>query len=131
MDLKQFGGKKGVSTTHYLVEFFNFILYNLDLKDRHAVLATMVHFSKAFNKIDHNIIVTKLADLNVPKWLLKIIIGFLSDRKIQVKYKGATSRLKNMPGGGPQGTILGMFLFVVLINPVGFKPVKEIGLLMT
>ena len=30
IDLKQFGGKKGVSTTHYLVEFLNYILYNLD-----------------------------------------------------------------------------------------------------
>ena len=69
IDLKQFGGKKGVSTTHYLVEFLNFILYNLDLQERHAVLSTFVDFSKAFNKINHNLIVTKLADLKVPGWL--------------------------------------------------------------
>ena len=36
-----------------------------------------------------------------------------------------------MPGGGPQGTILGMFLFVVLINPVGFQSEVELGQHMT
>ena len=127
LDLKQFGGRKGVSTTHYLVEFLNFILYNLDLQERHAVLATMVDFSKAFNKINHNLIISKLADLKVPNWLLKILIGFLKNRKLQVKYKGAKSELKNMPGGGPQGTILGMFLFIVLINPVGYESDIQLG----
>ena len=54
IDIKQFDGEKGVSFTHYLIEFLNLILYNLDLKDRHAVLARMIDFSKEFNKINHN-----------------------------------------------------------------------------
>ena len=37
-----------------------------------------------------------------------------------------------MPGGGPQGTILGMFLFLILINSAGFKDaVKNTGQLIT
>ena len=32
-----------------------------------------------------------------------------------------------MPGGSPQGTILLMFLFVILKNPIGFNPNKDIG----
>ena len=37
-----------------------------------------------------------------------------------------------MPGGGPQGTVLGMFLFIVLINLVGFKSqVKDVGKVIT
>ena len=52
--IKQFYGEKGVSFTHYLIEFLNLILYNLDLKDRHAVLARMIDFSKEFNKKNHN-----------------------------------------------------------------------------
>ena len=38
-----------------------------------------------------------------------------------LRYKGASSSKKMLPGGGPQGTLLGLFLFLILINDVGFK----------
>ena len=38
IDPKQFGGQKGNSITHYLIEFINFILYNQDMTNPHAVL---------------------------------------------------------------------------------------------
>ena len=38
-----------------------------------------------------------------------------------VKYKGKQSSVKSLPGGGPQGTLLGLLLFIVLINDVGFE----------
>ena len=38
-----------------------------------------------------------------------------------VRYKGKSSKVKDLPGGGPQGTLLGLFLFIVLINDVGFE----------
>ena len=122
IDMRQFGGVKNTSTTHYLIEFLSFILFNLDNSEAHAVLSTMIDFSKAFNRIDHNIIISKLADLNVPPWILKVLIGFLSKRTLQVKYRGKLSKIMEMPGGGPQGTIIGMFLFIILINPVNFGP---------
>ena len=121
IDQRQFGGKKKVCTTHYLIELTSFILYNWDLTENHAIIATMIDFQKAFNRINHNLIVTKLAELSVPGWLLKIVIGFLKDRKMQVKFNGSLSDLFNMPGGGPQGTLLGMLLFIILINPINFS----------
>ena len=99
----------------------NFILYNQDLKTPHAVLATMIDFSKAFNRQNHNLLVTILSDMNVPGWLLQIVIGFLSDREMILRYKNEMSDCKRLPGGGPQGTILGLFLFLILINRAGFK----------
>ena len=65
--------------------------------------------------------VTKLGDMGVPGWLLKIIVGFLSERELVVTYKGEESGKKKLPGGGPQGTVLGMFLFLILINDAGFE----------
>ena len=78
IDPKQFGAKKKTSTTHYLIEFISTILYNWDLNPSYAVLATLLDFSGAFNRISHNLIITRLAEMSVPNWLLKIIIGFLN-----------------------------------------------------
>ena len=48
--------------------------------------------------------------------MLKIVVGFLSDRELVVGYKGAKSYSKKMPGSGPEGTVLGMFLFLIMIK---------------
>ena len=121
IDFRQYGGTKGNSISHYLIELINFILYNQDKKDPTAVLACLVDFSKAFNKQDHNILITKLSDLGVPSWLLRLVIAFLQDRTMVVRYKGAVSDPRNLPGGGPQGTLLGLLLFIILINDLGFE----------
>ena len=80
----------------------------------------MVDFSKEFNRQNHGILITKLCDMGVPGWLLRIVIGFLTDRKMYIRYRGKQSSIKSLPGGGPQGTLLGLLLFIVLINDVGF-----------
>ena len=125
IDFRQYGGLRGNSITHYLIEFINFILSCQDSNDQTAVLACMVDFSKAFNRQNHNLLVTKLSDMGVPGWLLKIVAAFLSNRKMVVKYKGKISGIKSLPGGGPQGTLLGLLLFIVLINDVGFDEQKN------
>ena len=79
----------------------------------------MVDFEKAFNLQNHSKLLTELNDLGVPGWLLNIVKGFLENRTLTVKYKGVQSEAKKMPGGGPQGTLLGLFLFLVLINDAG------------
>ena len=81
----------------------------------------MIDFSKAFNRQNHNILITKLSDMGVPGWLLRIVMAFLKDRRMQVNYKGRFSGIKSLPGGGPQGTILALLLFIVLINDLGFE----------
>ena len=132
IDWGQYGGQKGNSVTHYLIDFINFVMYNHDLKNMHAVLAVAIDFSKAFNRQNHNILVTLLSDLGVPGWLLQIVIGFLENRVLQVSFKNEESRRKKLPGGGPQGTILGMFLFLILINAAGFRNnLKNIGKFIT
>ena len=102
-----------------MIDLVNYILYNQDLNVPHAVLAVMIDFSKAFNRINHNRIIAILSKMGVPSWLLRIVMGFLTE------YKGRTSDKKRLPGGGPQGTILGLFLFLILINDAGYKELEE------
>ena len=95
IDWRQYGGQQGSSIAHYLIEFINFILYNQDLKEPHAVLAVMIDFSKAFNRQDHNILLTLLCNLGVPGWLLNIVASFLQNRELILSYQGCTAKSRN------------------------------------
>lgn len=102
IDLGQYGVQKGNSVSHYLVDFINFVSYNQDIKDIHAVFSVAVDFSKAFNTQNHNILIELLSELGVPGWLLKIVMGFLENRHMEVYFKGEKSEKKKLPGGGPK-----------------------------
>ena len=91
--------QKGNSVAHYLIDFINFVLYNQDLKNIHAVLAATVDFSKAFNRQSHNILISLLSELGVPGWLLRIVVGFLENRELEVTFKGAKSGSQKNAGG--------------------------------
>ena len=77
--------------------------------------------AQAFNRQDHNLLITKLSDMGVPAWLLRVVMAFLIDRRMVVRYKGEQSSMKELPGCGPQGTLLGLLLFLVIINDAGFE----------
>ena len=130
IDISQYGALKGSSTANYLIDLVNFILYNQDLKNPQAILGIMYDFSKAFNRQDHNTLITILSDLGTPGWLLKLVMAFLTNRSIILKYKGCQSTEESLPGGGPQGSKLGLYLFIILINAAGLdnaKLCKNIG----
>ena len=88
-------------------------------------MAVLIDYRKAFNKANHNLIITLLSEMGVPGWLLRIVIGFLRDRELIVRYKGKHSSRKALPGGTPQGTILGLFLFLIIVNSAGFKHLEK------
>ena len=121
IDLDQLGGLPGCSVTHYLIQMLNFIHEKLD--DGHmkptAVICGLVDFSKAFNRIDHNVIVTILSDLNIPTCALRLITSYLSNRRMCVRLNGATSNEQLIPGGGPQGGLLTVLLFNLQVNLAG------------
>ena len=69
LDRDQFGGVKGHSVAHYLIEVMNFVLYNQDLSEPVSTILTAADIHKGFNKIDHSKTITILSDLQVPGWL--------------------------------------------------------------
>ena len=72
--------------------------------------------------------------MNCPGWLLRVIVGYLSDRQLVVRHKGCESHPQHLPGGTGQGTRLGMFLFIVLVTKTGFHPSElcyNVGELLT
>ena len=119
--LDQLGGLPGCSIVHYIVRMTDFILRSLDdsSKEPKAVLAATVDFSKAFNRMSHNRIITILADLNIPTCALRLIVSYLSNRTLCIRYHGAVSCDRAMPGGGPQGTLLIVLLFILQVNLAG------------
>ena len=58
LDRDQFGGQKGHSVSHYLIEIINFVSYNQDLSKPLTTLLAGVDLSKGFNKVDHCKLVT-------------------------------------------------------------------------
>ena len=111
-----------------MIELLNFILYNQDFNEPVSILLCTIDFSKAFNRINHNGLIVMLSDMEVPGWLLHVVMGFLADRELVVRYCKETSETMKMPGGAPQGTLLGLLMFLVLINACGdFDCNLEIG----
>ena len=92
LDPNQFGGLKGTSVTNYLIKFLHFIFSSLDSKEPSSVLAVLVDLSKAFNKVDHNLVIEDLFNMNCPAFLLRILFSYLSDRSIIVNFKGESAK---------------------------------------
>ena len=132
LDPDQFGGVKGHSVAHYLIEIQNSILYNQDLENPKATLMAGVDISKGFNKIEHNECVTRISDMGCPNWLLKIVISYLSKRHLIVRFQGKQSRKAPLDSGCGQGTLLGLFCFCITFNGAGPKPIEQsIGQIIT
>ena len=120
LDRDQFGGTKGHSVAHYLIEIMNFVLFNQDLSEPVATMMTAIDIHKGFNKVEHRKIITILSDdMKVPNWLLRIISSYLSSRKLTVRYRSHRSTSRQMPGGTAAGTVLGLNFFLILFNGAG------------
>ena len=121
LDVNQCGWK-GSSITHYLLKFLHFIHETLDMKKPHAVLAICVDLSKAFNQVDHSLVIQDLFDMHTPSWLLKIVFSYLSGRTMKLTFNGATSSVKELPAGSPQGEFLGGLIFMIKFNGAFLRP---------
>jgi len=91
IDSFQFGNTKHCSTTHALIHLLHNWLNALDNSQGVTIRSCMIDFSKAFDKIDHNILLLKLKVIGVPAILLNWCADFLTERNLRVKLGQAKS----------------------------------------
>ena len=75
-------------------------------------------FSKAFDSVSHNILCSKLKQVNINPYIINWLISFLDHRKQRVVVDGYSTEYISINRGVPQGTVLGPVLFSNFINDI-------------
>ena len=52
--------------------------------------------------------------------MLRLILSYLQNRNMILRFMNCNSNSKDLPGGCPQGTLIGVILYILYINPIGF-----------
>ena len=86
------------------------------LDERNAIRVVFIDYVKAFDHVDHLTVIKKLAVLGAPTIILRWIQSFLMDRQQRVKIGNVFSDWASPNGGMPQGTYLGPYVFLTMID---------------
>jgi len=113
----QFGFLKGRSTSQAILQVINNITSAIN--EREYVLAIFLDIRKAFDSVDHEILLAKLENAGVRGRALLWFRSFISNRSQRVKIGNTlSSNLLSLAIGVLQGSILGVILFLLFINDI-------------
>jgi hypothetical protein len=115
IDPRQFGCIKKSSSTAALIHLLHTWLAATETP-KTFIRSCHVDFSRAFDTINHNILLSKLCLPYVPPTLLNWCSSFLRNRQQRVKLQSVKSGWNFIHAGVPQGTKLGPLFFLVMIN---------------
>ena len=111
---KQFGFRAKHSVNHALISTTELI--KSELEDGNYVAGIFIDLEKAFDTVNHDILIQKLLYYGFRGNSQKLIKSFLTNRKQCVSINGFESEKLDVTCGVPQGSTLGPLLFLIYIN---------------
>ena len=81
-------------------------------------LCIFLHLSKAFDTLDHNILLHKLNFYGIKNNAFHLMQNYLTNRKQYIDFDESNSGMSNITTGVPQGSIIGPLLFIIYINEI-------------
>ena len=102
------------STSTCLIDVTNRLLQNIDRGRLTGMI--FLDLTKAFDTIDHDVMLNKLLDLGFSDTALVWFRAYLSNRTQSVRVNGVLSDPQSIEFGVPQGSLLGPLLFITYIN---------------
>ena len=112
----QYGFRKLHSTELAALEFTDRISQEMDAKK--IPFSIFLDLSKAFDTLDHKVLLTKLHYYGIRDITLNWFRSYLTKRTQYVDCNGVSSSVREIETGVPQGSILGPLLFIIYMNDI-------------